>query len=109
MGHGLLIYEVSRSHTASDTPQSVGPLSTGDQFVAETSTLQHTTLLQETNIHASGGIRNRNPKKRAAADPRLRPPGHWDRRKTCLYELKWMAQMHNRLFVMVEQLRRRYH
>jgi hypothetical protein len=30
-----------------------------------------------TNIHAPGGIRTRNPSKRAAADPRLRPHGHW--------------------------------
>ena len=33
-----------------------------------------------TNIHAPGGIRTRNPSRRAAADPRLRPLGHWDRR-----------------------------
>ena len=26
-----------------------------------------------------GGIRTRSPSKRAAADPRLRPRGHWDR------------------------------
>ena len=32
-----------------------------------------------TNIHAPGGIRTRNPSKRSAADPRLRPLGHWDR------------------------------
>jgi hypothetical protein len=32
-----------------------------------------------TNIHATGGIRTRNPSKRTAADPRLRPRGHWDR------------------------------
>ena len=33
-----------------------------------------------TNIHAPGGIRTHDPSKRAAADPRLRPPhGHWDR------------------------------
>jgi len=35
-GHGLLIFEFSRSH--SDTPQSVGLLWTNDQLVAETST-----------------------------------------------------------------------
>ena len=35
---------------------------------------------QQTNIHASGGIRTHNPSKRAAADPRLRPRGHRDRR-----------------------------
>jgi hypothetical protein len=32
-----------------------------------------------TKIHAPGGIRTHNPSKRAAADPRLRPHGHWDR------------------------------
>ena len=37
---------------------------------------------QHTNIHAPGGIRTRNPSKRAAADPRLRPLGHWDRHRT---------------------------
>ena len=36
---------------------------------------------QQTNIHAPGGIRTRNPSKRAAAERRLRPCGHWDRRK----------------------------
>ena len=30
----------------------------------------------DTNIHAPDGIRTRNPSKRAAADPRLRPLGH---------------------------------
>ena len=34
---------------------------------------------QQTNIHAPGGIRTRNPSRRAAADSRLRPLGHWDR------------------------------
>ena len=34
-----------------------------------------------TDIHAPGGIRNRNPSKRALVDPVLRPLGHRDRRK----------------------------
>jgi len=42
-GHGLLIHEVSRSHT-NDAPHSVGLLWTSDQLVAETSIWQHTTL-----------------------------------------------------------------
>ena len=71
---GLLIHEVSRSH--SDAPQSVGLLWTSDQLVAETSTWQHTT--QQTNIHAPGGIRN-NISRRATADLRLRPRGYWHR------------------------------
>jgi hypothetical protein len=33
---------------------------------------------QQTTVHASGEIRNRSSSKRAA-DPRLRPRGHWDR------------------------------
>ena len=66
-----------------------------------TSTLRHTTLSvtpldewsarrrdlyltkkqdsQQTDIHALGGIRTRNPSKRAAASPSFRPRGHWDR------------------------------
>ena len=34
---------------------------------------------KETDIHAPGGIRTRNPSKRAVADPSFRPRGHWDR------------------------------
>ena len=75
IGHDLLIIEASRSH--SDTPHSVGLLWTSDQLVAETSTLQRTTLTTDT--HAPGGIRTHNPIKRAAADLRLRPRGYWDR------------------------------
>jgi hypothetical protein len=68
--------EASRSH--SDKPHSTGLLGTSDQPDAETST-DNTQHSQKTDIHASGGIRTRNPSKRAAADPRLRPRGHWDR------------------------------
>ena len=32
-----------------------------------------------TNIHAPGGIQTRNPSTPSAADPRLKPLGHWDR------------------------------
>jgi hypothetical protein len=35
-------------------------------------------------MHAPGGIRPHNPSKRAAADPRLRRRGHWDRHELCL-------------------------
>ena len=35
---------------------------------------------QEPDIHAPSGIRTPNPSKRAAADPGLRPRGHWYRR-----------------------------
>ena len=35
---------------------------------------------QQTNIHAPGGVRTHNLSRRSAADLRLRPCGHWDRR-----------------------------
>jgi hypothetical protein len=73
---GLLIIKTSRLHW--DTPHSVGLLWTSDQSDAETSTWQHTTL-KEKDIHVSGGIQTHNSSKRSAADPRLRPRGHWDR------------------------------
>ena len=42
---------------------------------------------QETDIHAPGGIRTRSPSMRAAADPRLRPRGHWDLLAIGIYRL----------------------
>jgi hypothetical protein len=36
----------------------------------------HTTLT--TDRHALGGVQTRSTSKRSAADPRLRPLGHWD-------------------------------
>ena len=73
----LHIVGASQSHPI-DTPQSVGLPLTSDRPVAETST-NNTQHSQETYIHAPGGIRIRNLSRRAAADPRLRPCGHWDR------------------------------
>ena len=40
--------------------------------------LAFSPLLYNTNIPGPGGIRTRDPSKRSAADPRLRPLGHWD-------------------------------
>ena len=64
-------------HTHLDTLHSVGLLWTSDQPDSET---YLTTLT--TGIHVPGGIRTRNPSKRTAANPRLRPRGHWDRQNT---------------------------
>ena len=44
--------------------------------------LYNTQHSRDANIHAPGGIRTRNPGKRAAADIRLRPRGHWDRQNS---------------------------
>jgi hypothetical protein len=39
----------------------------------------NTQRSQEANIHVLGGIWTHNASKRAVADPRLRPRGHWNR------------------------------
>jgi hypothetical protein len=77
VGRGLLIIEDSRSH--SDTPQSVGLLWTSDQPVTETSLPDNTQHSQETDIHAPGVVRTRNPSKRVIAHRRPRTRGHWYR------------------------------
>ena len=43
----------------------------------------------QTDIHASGGIQTHSLSRRAAADPRLRPRGHWD----------WQCFLYNMLFI----------
>jgi len=51
-----------------------------DQPIAETAARQHNTHKRQIQcIHSRGVIRNRNPSKRAAADPHLRPRGFWFR------------------------------
>jgi hypothetical protein len=85
------LYEFEPPHsrgskiTHKDAPQSVGLLWTSDQPLAETSTWQHTQHLQQTTIHAPGGIRTSNPSKRSAVDTHLRPLGHWDRHYIWFY------------------------
>ena len=76
MGTGVLVVEVTQSHSFRHATLSVG-LWTSDRPVAETA--DNTQHSQDTDIHTSGGIRTRNPKKRAGADPRLRPRGHRDK------------------------------
>ena len=41
-------------------------------------------LQHNTNIHAPCAIRTRNPSNRQAANPRLKPFDHWDRRDSIL-------------------------
>jgi hypothetical protein len=81
VGRCLLLIEDSRSH--SDTPHSVGLLWTSDQLVAETLP-DNTHHSQQTDIHAPGEIRTHSHSKQAAADPRLKPRGHWDRQRWVL-------------------------
>jgi hypothetical protein len=74
-GLGLLIIEASRSN--SDAAQSLGLLWTSDQ-PRQRHLPDNTQHSQETDIHAPAGIRNCSPSKRAAADRRPRPRGHWE-------------------------------
>ena len=67
--------EVSRSHTITHS-HSVGLLWTSDRPVAEIRTYSNTQHSEETNIHASGGIRTRDPSNRAAVDLCFRPHGY---------------------------------
>jgi len=47
--------------------------------------LYNTQHSQQTIIHVPGGIRTHNLSRRAAADPRLRPRGNWDRQTNSSY------------------------
>ena len=48
--------------------------------------LTNTQHSKQTNIHAPGGIRTRNPSTRSSADSRLRLLGHWDRPRLTLLQ-----------------------
>ena len=76
-GYGLLILEVSRSHTTThhSRQDSSGGVTSSSQRPLPDNT-QHS---QQTDIHAPDGIRTHDLSRRAAADLRLRPRGHWDR------------------------------
>ena len=77
-GYGLLIHEVSRSHTTThhSRQDSPGRVISSSRRPPPDNT-QHS---QQTDIHAPGGIRTHNLSRRAAADLRLRLRGHWGRR-----------------------------
>jgi hypothetical protein len=76
-GYGLLVHEVSWSHTTTRHSRwySSGWVISSSQRPLPDNT-QHT---QQTNIHAPGGIRMHDRSWQAAVDLRLRPRGHWDR------------------------------
>ena len=76
-GHGLLILEVSTSHTMrhhsrQDSSESVISAS-------QRPLLDNTQNSQQTDIHAPSGIRTHDLSRRAAVDLRLKERSHWDR------------------------------
>jgi len=77
-GQGLRHYRnftITLRHTHTQT-HSVGLLR---KTISRHRNLYLTTHNTQRHIHASAGIRTRNPKKRMAADPHLRPRSHWER------------------------------
>jgi len=79
VGQGLLINELSRSRTTTHNRRydSSGWVISSSQRPLP----DNTQRSQQTDIHASGGIRTHNLSRRAAADLCPRPCGHWDWRK----------------------------
>ena len=75
VGQGLIIHEVSRSHTTThhNRKDSSGWEISPSQRPLPVNT-QHS---QQTDIHAAGGIRTHNFRRRTVADLRLRPRGHF--------------------------------
>jgi hypothetical protein len=71
VGQDLLSIQDSRSHTHTDTPDSSGQAINPTQRPLPYN--RHHS--QGTDIHATGGIRTRNPSKRMIAYSRLRPRG----------------------------------
>jgi hypothetical protein len=69
---GFLITHIQ---THGRTPLDEGSARRRDLYLHRT-----TEHRNPTNIHAPSGIRTRDPSNRAAADLRIRPRGHWDRR-----------------------------
>jgi hypothetical protein len=77
VGQGLLIHEVSKSHTTtrhSHYNSSGRVISSSHRPLPDNT--QHS---QQTDDHATGAIRTYILSRRATADQRLRPRGHWDR------------------------------
>ena len=76
-GQGLLVLEVSRSHTTTHHSRWD---SSGQVISTSQRPLPNTQHSQQRDIHAPGGIRTHDLSSRAAVDPRLRPRGQWHRR-----------------------------
>ena len=75
-GQDLLIIEASRSHSVKHATLGRTPLDEWSAWRRDLYLTTHNT--HKRHIHAPGGIRTRNPSKRAAAYPGLRPRGHCD-------------------------------
>jgi len=77
-GHGLVILEVSRSHTQRRITICRSPLDAWS-VLSQRPLPDNTHHSQQTDFHVPGGIRTHTFSRRPAVDLRLRPRGHWDR------------------------------
>jgi hypothetical protein len=80
VGHGLLTIEASRSNSR---PTTLGRSPLDGRSARRRDLYLTTHNIHKTDIHSPSEIRTRNTSKRAAADPRLRPRGHWDQHAVC--------------------------
>ena len=79
VGRGFLIHDVARPHTTTHRSRLD---SSGRVISLSLRPLpDNTQHSQQTNIHASGGIRTHNLSRRASADLRLSLRGLWDQHK----------------------------
>ena len=75
-GHGLLILDVSRSHsTMYNSRQDSSGRVISPKQISLRDNIQHA---EQKNTNAPGGIRTRSPRRKSDADLGLRPRGHWD-------------------------------
>ena len=93
VGQGLLIHQVSRSHTTThhSRQDSSGRVITSSQRPLPDNTQQ----LQQTDTDDSVGIRTHKPSRRAAAHLRLRPKGHQDLHLVVTPHPKWTNVTNN--------------
>jgi hypothetical protein len=71
----VISFDHTQAHTTvSGTPPDEGSARRRDPYLT-------TQTLYKTSIHVPGGIQTHDPSKRAAADLRLGPRGHWDLRR----------------------------
>jgi hypothetical protein len=84
-------------HTKQRTTVGRTPL---DEWTARRTNFYLTTQhSKQTSIHAPGGIRTLNLRRRTAPDPRLRPRGHWDRQKKMAWILKYTCNVQKLLIL----------
>ena len=78
VGQGLLIHEFPRSHTTTHHSRQD---SSGRVISSSQRPLPDSTQHSQQTFTPPSVIRTHNLSRRAAAEPRLRPRGHWDQRR----------------------------